>query len=110
MVASCFPEWIADLALGSTLYPLPHSLTAVASYLFPVAVQTYHDALLEPFFAATATRLEGVRAAVSALHAPCSRWPPLAALGWAMGEDTARPRAGPWVWPPNFLLDPWCPS
>ena len=66
VVASCFPEWIADLALGSTLYPLPHSLTAVASYLFPRAVQTYHDALLEPFFAATATRLEGVRAAVPA--------------------------------------------
>ena len=66
VVSSCFPEWIADLALGSTVYPLPHSLTAVASYLFPRAVQSYHDALLEPFFAATAKRLEGVRAAVPA--------------------------------------------
>jgi hypothetical protein len=46
--ASTHPEWIASFML-STVYPLPVSLSAALSYLFPAKVQAFYDAVLEPF-------------------------------------------------------------
>lgn len=66
VVSSALSEWIADLVLESTLYPLPYSLAAAASYLFPHSVQAFYDAQLEPFFTSTSTHLKGLKAAVPA--------------------------------------------
>jgi len=66
VVSSALSEWIADLVLGSTLYPLPFSLAAAASYLFPHSVQAFYDAQLEQFFTSTSTHLKGLKAAVPA--------------------------------------------
>jgi hypothetical protein len=66
VISSALPEWIADLVLGSTFYPLPYSLTSAASYLFPNDVQAFYNAHLEQFFAMTSTNLKGLKAAVPA--------------------------------------------
>ena len=52
VVASTYPEWIADYMLTSSLVPLPFSLANGLSYLFPETTQAYYDAMLEPFFTA----------------------------------------------------------
>lgn len=66
VVSSALSEWIADLVLGSTVYPLPYSLASATSYLFPRSVQAFYDAQLEQFFASTSTDLKGLKAAVPA--------------------------------------------
>jgi hypothetical protein len=66
VLAATFPVWVGDLLLGSTLYPLPHSLTAVASRFFPHSVQAFYDARLEAFFTASTASLKVIRAALPA--------------------------------------------
>ena len=48
VLASTYPEWIAEYMLSSALAPLPLSLSNLASYLFPETTQKYYDALIEP--------------------------------------------------------------
>jgi len=48
VLASTYPEWIAEYMLSSYLVPLPLSLSNLVSYLFPETVQEYYDALIEP--------------------------------------------------------------
>ena len=52
VLASTYPEWIAEYMLSSYLAPLPVSLSNLISYLFPETTQAYYDAVLEPFFTA----------------------------------------------------------
>jgi len=47
VLASTYPEWIAEYMLSSYLVPLPLSLSNFVSYLFPETVQAYYDALIE---------------------------------------------------------------
>jgi hypothetical protein len=49
ILASTYPEWIADYMLSSTLFPLPISLSNAFSYLFPEKTQNYYDAVVEGF-------------------------------------------------------------
>ena len=48
VLASTYPEWIAEYMLSSALVPLPLSLSNLISYLFPETTQKYYDALVEP--------------------------------------------------------------
>jgi len=48
VLASTYPEWIAEYMLSSALVPLPISLSNLASYLFPETTQAYYDAVIEP--------------------------------------------------------------
>ena len=48
VLASTYPEWIAEYMLSSYLVPLPLSLSNLLSYLFPETTQAYYDALIEP--------------------------------------------------------------
>ena len=66
VVSSALSEWIADLVLESTVYPLPYSLASAASFLFPHSVQAFYDAQLEQFFTSTSTDLKSLKAAVPA--------------------------------------------
>jgi len=50
VLASTYPEWIAEYMLSSHLVPLPLSLSL--SYLFPETTQAYYDALIEPLVTA----------------------------------------------------------
>jgi len=52
VLASTYPEWIAEYMLSSALVPLPLSLSNLASYLFPETTQAYYDALVEPLVTA----------------------------------------------------------
>ena len=51
VLASTYPEWIAEYMLTSYLVPLPLSLCNLVSYLFPETTQAYYDALIEPLVA-----------------------------------------------------------
>ena len=64
VVALIAGDWIADLILESTVYPLPISVSAAASYFFPAGVQAYYDAMLEPYFTTTAPGLKNLKASV----------------------------------------------
>jgi len=48
VLASTYPEWIAEYMLSSALVPLPLSFSNLISYLFPETTQAYYDALIEP--------------------------------------------------------------
>ena len=48
VLASTYPEWVAEYMLSSYLVPLPLSLSNALSYLFPETAQAYYDALIEP--------------------------------------------------------------
>jgi len=48
VLASTYPEWVAEYMLSSYLVPLPLSLSNLLSYLFPETAQAYYDALIEP--------------------------------------------------------------
>eukprot|EP00316_Scyphosphaera_apsteinii_P023952 CAMPEP_0119346102 /NCGR_PEP_ID=MMETSP1333-20130426/107833_1 /TAXON_ID=418940 /ORGANISM="Scyphosphaera apsteinii, Strain RCC1455" /LENGTH=339 /DNA_ID=CAMNT_0007358601 /DNA_START=146 /DNA_END=1165 /DNA_ORIENTATION=+ len=48
VLASTYPEWIADHLLNSHFVPLPFSLSNLISYVFPEATQAYYDAFVEP--------------------------------------------------------------
>ena len=50
-VASQHPEWIADYLFSAYIYPSPHSLSALLSYLFPEHAQAFYGAYLEPLLA-----------------------------------------------------------
>merc|ERR1719293_288203 len=65
VLASTYPEWIAEYMLSSALVPLP--LSNLASYLFPETTQAYYDALVEPLV--TAAHPKHLKAALpSALY------------------------------------------
>jgi len=64
VVATVWPEWIADLMLGSAAYPLPFSLSTAASYCFPEAVQAYYNAILEPVLSTATGSLKLAKAAL----------------------------------------------
>jgi len=49
ILASTYPEWIAEYMHSSSLFPLPVSLSNMLSYLFPEATQNYYDAVIEDF-------------------------------------------------------------
>ena len=67
VLATVWPEWVATLLLDNPLpYPLPLSLAAATSRLFPAGAQRFYDAHLEHFFAATSPGLEHLTAAVPA--------------------------------------------
>ena len=51
VVASVYPEWIAERMLSSAV-PLPLSLSNLLAYLFPETAQSFYDALVEPIFPA----------------------------------------------------------
>jgi len=54
VLATVWPEWVATLLLDNPLpYPLPLSLAAATSRVFPAGAQRFYDAHLEHFFAAT---------------------------------------------------------
>jgi len=48
VLATTYPEWVAEYMLSSYLVPLPLSLSNLISYLFPETTQAYYDALIEP--------------------------------------------------------------
>ena len=48
VLATTYPEWVAEYMLSSYLVPLPVSLSNAISYLFPETTQAYYDALIEP--------------------------------------------------------------
>ena len=48
VLASTYPEWVADYMLSAKMVPLPISLTNLISLLFPETTQAYYDALIEP--------------------------------------------------------------
>jgi len=48
VLASTYPEWIAEYMLSSYLVPLPLSMSNLISYLFPETTQAYYDTLIEP--------------------------------------------------------------
>jgi len=48
VLASTYPEWIAEYMLSSYLVPLPFSMSNLISYLFPETTQAYYDTLIEP--------------------------------------------------------------
>lgn len=50
LLASCYPEWIAGHMLSTSVYPLPLSMGSLLSLVFPLSVQTFYDACIEPFF------------------------------------------------------------
>jgi len=50
ILASTYPEWIADYMLSCFFVPLPISLSNMLSYLFPEAAQNYYDAVIEHVF------------------------------------------------------------
>ena len=62
VVASVYPEWIAEHMLGTKLYPLPLSACNALTYLFPAASQAFYDAALEPLFDGNRKYLEAVPA------------------------------------------------
>jgi len=49
VLASTYPEWIAEYMFSSYLVPLPLSLSNLISYLFPETAQVYYDVVIEPF-------------------------------------------------------------
>jgi hypothetical protein len=52
ILASTYPEWIAEYMLNSYLFPLPLSLSNVLSFIFPEAAQMFYDQLVESFVTA----------------------------------------------------------
>jgi len=52
VLATTYPEWIANYMLSSYLFPLPLSLSNAISYLFPETTQQYYDTAIEAFTAA----------------------------------------------------------
>jgi len=48
VLATTYPEWVAEYMLTSHLVPLPLSLSNAISFLFPETAQAYYDALIEP--------------------------------------------------------------
>jgi len=48
VLATTYPEWVAEYMLSSYLVPLPLSLSNAISFLFPETTQAYYDALIEP--------------------------------------------------------------
>jgi hypothetical protein len=68
VLASTYPEWIADYMLSSVLVPLPLSLSNLISYLFPETTQAYYDALIEPLV--TAAHPKHLKAALPAALYP----------------------------------------
>jgi len=70
VVASTYPEWIAEYMLSSAIAPLPLSLSNLASYLFPETTQKYYDALIEPFV--TAAHPKHLKAALPAALYPAA--------------------------------------
>jgi len=52
LLATTYPEWIADFMLSSTLFPLPFSLSNAISYLFPETTQAFYDGVVESFVTA----------------------------------------------------------
>jgi len=49
ILASTYPEWIAEYMLTASFVPLPVSLSNMLSYLFPEATQSYYDSVIESF-------------------------------------------------------------
>jgi len=49
VLASTYPEWIAEYMLSSSFYPLPVSLSNALSYIFPETAQAYYDSIIEDF-------------------------------------------------------------
>ena len=65
VVASCFPEWVANLVVDSRAFPLPFALSTAAAHLFPAAVQAFYDDALEPLLdASVVPGLERLNAAL----------------------------------------------
>lgn len=48
ILASTYPEWIAEYMLSSRVFPLPLSFSNALSYLLPKTAQAYYDAVVEP--------------------------------------------------------------
>jgi len=48
VLATTYPEWVAEYMLSSRLVPLPISLSNLLSYVFPETTQAYYDAVIEP--------------------------------------------------------------
>ena len=63
VVASAYPEWIAQYMLeqNNGYYPLPVSMANLLAYLFPATAQAYWDEVLEHVFAANQARLGSVK-------------------------------------------------
>lgn len=53
IVASTYPEWVADHFLAAQFFPLPISACSLLSFLFPAKTQAFYDAWIEPIFSAT---------------------------------------------------------
>ena len=64
VVASCFPEWVANLVVDSRAFPLPFALSTAAAHLFPAAVQAFYDDALEPLLDVSVPGLERLNAAL----------------------------------------------
>jgi len=47
VLASTYPEWIAEYMLSSRLMPLPLSFSNLLSLLFPETTQAYYDGVIE---------------------------------------------------------------
>jgi len=47
ILATTYPEWIAEFMLSSALFPLPLSLSNALSYLFPETTQAFYDDVVE---------------------------------------------------------------
>jgi len=52
ILATTYPEWVADYMLASSLFPLPFSLSNALSYLFPTTTQAFYDGVVESFVTA----------------------------------------------------------
>lgn len=63
VLASTFPEWIADWMLSTAIVPVPCSFIYILAYRFRDTLQAYYDTLLEPFFQRTAGALVQLKAA-----------------------------------------------
>jgi hypothetical protein len=70
VLASTYPEWVAEYMLSSYLVPLPLSLSNVISYLFPELTQGYYDALIEPLV--TKVHPKHLKAALPAALVPAA--------------------------------------
>jgi len=68
VLASTYPEWIAQYMLASSLFPLPFSISNLASYLFPETTQAYYDKIIEPLV--TRHHPKYLKAALPAIFIP----------------------------------------
>lgn len=70
VLATTYPEWIADYMLSSRVFPLPLSLSNALSFLFPETTQAFYDEFIESFV--TAHHPEHLKSALPASLIPAA--------------------------------------